>query len=69
MVVELESEEPTELGGDASSSEDGNQSDVMTLAKRREPAAASAGGGRDAERRGNVLASRKRTVSSDTAVE
>ena len=62
VEAELESEEPTEMGGDASSSEnDGSRSVVVTLVERCEPTATSIGSGREAERRGDILAPRKRT--------
>ena len=44
VEAELESKEPTELGGDASSSEDGGRSVVVTSAERREPMATSTNG-------------------------
>ena len=70
VEAELESEEPMEMGGDASTSNDeGDRGVITTSVERRELAAASAGGGRDAERRGDVPALRKRTVSLDAAVE
>ena len=53
--MELESEEPTEMGGDVSSSEDeGDQGIVVTSVERRESTTASVSGGWDAERRGDV---------------
>ena len=70
MEAELESEEPTEMGGDASSSEDGGGRDiVMTSVEHREPTTASASGGQDTKRRGDVPMSRKGVASSDAAVE
>ena len=46
IEVELESEEPTELGGYASIFEDeGSQSIITTSVERREPTAESAGSG------------------------
>ena len=46
MEAELESEEPMEMGGDASSSEDeGDWGIIATLVEHREPTAASIGGG------------------------
>ena len=46
MEVELVSEEPTEMGGDASTFEDeGDRSVVVTSVERHEPTATSTGGG------------------------
>ena len=70
MEAELESEEPMEMGDDASASEDEGDSGVaVTSMEHREPMAASVGGGRDTETRGNVPESRKRTASEDTTLE
>ena len=70
MEAELESEEPMETGGDASTSKDeGDRGIVATLVERREPMAVAAGGGWDMERRSDVPASRKYAVSSDATVE
>jgi len=70
MEVELESEEPTEMEGDASTSEDElDRGIVATSVERREPMAASVGGGRDAEKHGDIPKLRKHTVREDTAVE
>ena len=70
VEAELESEEPTEIGGDASTSEDdGDRGVVATSVERRVPAAASIGGGRDTKRRGDVPTSRKCTAISDATVE
>jgi len=70
VEAELESEEPTEMGCNMSNSDiDGDRGVVVTSVEHRAPTVASAGGGRDTERRNDVLASRKRTVSSDAAVE
>ena len=70
VEAELESEEPTEMGGDASTSkDDGDRGVVATSVERRTPAAAPVSGGRDTKRRGDVPASRKRAASSDAAVE
>ena len=64
--MELESEEPTEMGDDVISSEDeGGREVVATSVERRKPAAAFTGGGWEAERRGDVLMPWKRTASSD----
>ena len=55
MEAELESEEPTEMGGDPSTSEDdGDRGIITTLVERHEPMAVSISGGRDMERRGDV---------------
>ena len=65
MEAELELEEPTDMGGDTSTSEDeGDQGVIATSVERRESTAASADGGRDTKRHGNVPMSRKRAVSS-----
>ena len=70
MEAELESEEPMEMGGDASTSkDDGDRGIIVTSVERRAITAASAGGGRATKRHGDVLTSRKRVVSLDTAVE
>ena len=70
VKAELELEEPMELGGDASTSEDeGSRSIITTLVECREPTAMSAGGGREVERRGDIPASRKRAASSDAVGE
>ena len=70
MEAELESEEPTKMGGDASTSEDDrDQGIIVTSAERHAPVATSAGGGRDTEKRGVVPMSRKSAASSDTAIE
>ena len=55
VEAKLESEDPTEVGGDASSFEDeGSRSIIVTSVERRELAAVSAGGGWEAERRNDV---------------
>jgi len=70
VEAELELEEPTEMGGDASTSEDDEDRGVVaTSVECRAPMAMSASGGRDAERRGDIPASRKCVVSSDAAAE
>ena len=70
IETELESEEATEMGGDASSSEnEGGREVIATSVERHEPTAASVHGGREAERRGDVPVSRKRAMSSDATVE
>ena len=70
VEAELESEEPTEMGGDASTSEDeGDQGIVTTSMERREPAAASINGGWNTKRRNDDPASRKHVASLDAAVE
>ena len=70
MEAELESEEPTEMGGDVSTSEDdGDRGVIVTSVEHHEPTAASIGGRRDMEMRGNVLELRKRAVREDTAIE
>ena len=63
-------EGPSEVGGDASSSEnEGGREVVATSVGRREPTTASVGGGRDAKRHSDVPASRKRAASSDAVAE
>ena len=58
------------MGDDMNTSEDdGDRGVVATSVERRAPVAAFASGGRDAERRGDVPASRKRAASSNAAVE
>ena len=70
VEAELESEEPTEMGGNASTSEDdGDRGIIATSVEHRAPAAASTSSGRDVERHGDVPRSRKRAVSLDVAVE
>ena len=68
--IELESEDPMEIGDDViSSKEEGGREVVATSVERREPTAASAGGGREAERRSDVPAPRKRATSLDVIDE
>ena len=70
MEVELESEEPTEMGDDASASEDeGDRGVAVTLVEHREPMATPVGGVRGTETRGDVPESRKHATSGDIAVE
>ena len=70
MEAELESEEPTKMGGDMSASEDeGGWGAIVTSVEHHEPAATSIGGGRDTKMCGDVPESRKRTMSEDTAIE
>ena len=70
MEAELESEEPTELGGDMSTFEDeGYWGIVVTSVERREPMVASTSGGWDVLRHSDVPASRKHAMSSNTAIE
>ena len=70
MEAELESEEPMEMGGDTSTSKDeGDRGIIMTSVERHEPTATFVSGGWDMEKRGDVLESRKRATSEDTAVE
>ena len=46
MEAELESEEPMEMGGDVSTSEDdGDRGVIVTLVERRAPTASSIGDG------------------------
>ena len=61
MEAELELEDPTDMGNDVSSSENGGgRSVVMTLMEHREPTTTSASGGWDAERHGDVPTQRNR---------
>jgi len=70
MEVELESEEPMEMGGDKSASKDkGDRGAIMTSMEHCEPTAASISGGCDTEKRGDVPESRKHAVGKDTTVE
>ena len=69
MEAELKSEEPMELGGNVSSSEDGDQDIIVTLSQRREPMAMSIHGRWDAERRSDIPVSRKCAASSDATAE
>ena len=70
MEAELELEEPTEMGGGTSTSEDeGDRGIVATLVEHCEPMAASISGERDTERRGDVPTSRKHAASKDTTLE
>ena len=68
--MELESEDPTEMGDDViSSEEEGGREVIVTSVERCEPMAASAHGGREVERCGDVLTPRKHAVSSDAVDE
>ena len=70
MEAELESEEPTEMGDDASALEDeGDRGTTMTLVECREPVAAPVGGGHGTETRGDIPESRKRAMGEDAALE
>ena len=69
VKVELELEDPTEMGDDVISSEEEGGREVMTSAVHHEPTAASADGGREAKRRGDVPTPRKHVASSDTVGE
>ena len=70
MEAELESEEPTEMGGNTSASkDDGDRGAIVTSSEHREPMAASVDCGRDTETCDDVPESRKRAVSEDTTVE
>lgn len=70
VEAELKLEEPMEMGGDVSTSEDdGHMGVITTSVEHHAPVAASINGGWDTERRGDVLVSRKHAVSSDGAVE
>ena len=68
--MELESEEPMKMCGDASSSEDeGGRDIIVTLVECHEPMATSAASGREVERRGDVPAPRKHVMSLDAVNE
>ena len=70
MEAELELEEPTEMGGDTSTSEDDRDRGIIaTSVEHCEPTAVAASGGRDAERCDDVPTSRKHAVSLATAIE
>ena len=69
VEAELESEDPTEVGGTASSSKDGDQEVVVTSLEHCEPTAMSAGDGQEVERHGDVPTTRKHAASSDTIDE
>ena len=70
VEAELESEEPMEMGGDASASkDDGDRGAIVTSGEHREPAATSVSCGHDMETCGDVPESRKCAASEDTAVE
>ena len=70
MEAELELEESTKMGGDATASEDkGDRGTVVTSVEHREPMAASIGGGHAMEMRSDVPESRKHAASEDVAVE
>ena len=64
MEAELESEEPMEMGDDASTSEDdGDWGVVATSVEHHAPMAASTGGGWDTERHNDVPTSKRRAAS------
>ena len=70
VELELESEDPTEVGDDVIfSEEEDDQEVVATLAKRRDPTAVSAGSEQEAERRGDVPALRKHAASANAIGE
>ena len=70
VEAELESEEPTKMGDDASASEDeGDKGIALTLVNRREPMASPVGGGHGTETRGDIPESRKHAVSEDAALK
>ena len=63
---ELESEAPMEVGDDMIFSEEEESLEVVgTFVEHRDPAAMSAEGEREAERRDDVPMSRKRATSAD----
>ena len=65
----LESEDPTEVGDDASSFENMRGQEVMTLVVHHDPMAMSTGSGHEAERRGDVPMLCKCATSSDAVGE
>ena len=68
--MELESEDPTEMGDDVISSEvEVGREVVVTSVERREPTAVFADGGREAERRSDIPTPRKRAMSSNAVSE
>jgi hypothetical protein len=70
VEVELESEEPTEMGDDTSASEDkGDRGAAMTSVEHHEPIAIFVDGGCDTETCGGVPKSRKHAVSEDTTLK
>jgi len=70
VEAELESEEPMEMGGDVSASEDeGDMGTIVTSVEHHEPAATSIGGRHDIETRGDVPESRKHAASEDTGLK
>ena len=70
MEVELESEEPMEMGDDMSSSEDKEDRGVaVSLVERRKPTAVPIDSEHGTEVCGDVPESRKHAVGKDTTVE
>ena len=70
VELELESEDPTEVGDDVifSEEEEGREV-VVTSVGRRDPTTASAGGEQEVERCGDVPTSMKRAASADATGE
>ena len=70
VEAELESEEPTEMGGDASTSkDDGDWGIIATSVEHREPVTMSTGSEREVERHDDVPKPRKRAASSNAVGE
>ena len=70
MEAELELEESTKMGGDATASEDkGDRGTVVTSVEHHVPTAASVSGGRNTEMCGDVPELRKQAVSEDTTLK
>ena len=70
MEAELKSEEPMKMGDDTSALEDeGVRGAIVTSVEHHEPATASVGGRRDMETHSDILESRKRAASEDSALE
>ena len=67
--MELELEDPTEVGDDVISSEEEGGQEVMTSVVHREPTTMSANGGLEAERHGDLAAPRNCAASSDVIGE
>ena len=67
--MELESEDPMEIGDDVISFEEEEGREVTTSVVHHDPMATSADGGREAKRRGDVPTPRKHVASSDTVGE
>ena len=70
VELELELEDPTEVGDDTIFSEEEESREVVaTSVERHDPMVASASGEQEAERRGDVPAPRKRATSANAVGE